>query len=268
MDVIPLLEALLEALLILALCGLIFGVLAKLFACNPNRRVFVSKPIGTDLLYSAFGVLYVGLVPAGTSIATGHLLGPDSDHLRDPIGILSSTPQWAQIALLMIITDFCQYWVHRAFHTRLLWPFHAIHHCATDVNWTTAFRVHPVNYLVTTTFLAICAHVVGFSALTFTAALAHANLNWKFGPLKYALVSPVYHRWHHTTHGFTRDTNFAALLPVWDIVFGTFRLPYGVLPENYGADGIPDNLLGQLLHPFRVTAASVYKNKENRFAPR
>jgi sterol desaturase/sphingolipid hydroxylase (fatty acid hydroxylase superfamily) len=37
-----------------------------------------------------------------------------------------------------------------------------------------------------------------------TSCLVHANLNWTFGPLRYVLVSPVFHRWHHARRSATR----------------------------------------------------------------
>jgi sterol desaturase/sphingolipid hydroxylase (fatty acid hydroxylase superfamily) len=40
---------------------------------------------------------------------------------------------------------------------------------------------------------------------------------------------------------------------VWDILFGTFRMPENELPGNYGADDqlIPQEIGGQLAYPFR-----------------
>jgi sterol desaturase/sphingolipid hydroxylase (fatty acid hydroxylase superfamily) len=81
----------------------------------------------------------------------------------------------------------------------------------------------------------------------------HANLNWTLGPFKYAIATPVFHRWHHTSLKEGGDTNFAGTFPVWDILFGTFRMPDNVLPDNYGVDDqvIPDEIGGQLAYPFR-----------------
>ena len=53
----------------------------------------------------------------------------------------------------------------------------------------------------------------------------HANLDWDWGPLRSFLVSPRFHRWHHTSEEEARDKNFAGLLPLWDILFGTYYMP-------------------------------------------
>ena len=63
-----------------------------------------------------------------------------------------------ELAIMLVATDLAQYGLHRALHTRRLWPFHAVHHSAPDVNWTTTFRSHPVNYLLLNASLSVQAH--------------------------------------------------------------------------------------------------------------
>jgi sterol desaturase/sphingolipid hydroxylase (fatty acid hydroxylase superfamily) len=130
------------------------------------------------------------------------------------------------------------------------------------VDWTTAYRFHPVNmwlgsFLVTTIMLylgvspAVLLFLVPFD--TTTAAFVHANLNWTLGPLKYVVATPVFHRWHHTSLDEGGNTNFAPLLAVWDVLFGTFYIPAHKLPSRYGIDepAYPQGFLGQFVHPFR-----------------
>jgi sterol desaturase/sphingolipid hydroxylase (fatty acid hydroxylase superfamily) len=254
------------ALLLLVICALIFGGLGKLFACNRDAPVFFSRAILLDYAYCSLGVAYVALVPAcvalvATSFFPGsHAVAPAAIHTD--YGWLSRLPLAVQIAVLLLATDFVQYWFHRGFHHRgWLWEIHAVHHGAQEVNWTTAFRVHPLNYLVSNILLAIVARLLGFSPATFLFAaplsvlsnmLAHANLNWTFGPLRHGLVSPVFHRWHHTLAEDSRDANFGTMFAIWDVAFGTYQMPRGCLPETYGAEGVPRGMFGQLLHPFRL----------------
>jgi sterol desaturase/sphingolipid hydroxylase (fatty acid hydroxylase superfamily) len=81
----------------------------------------------------------------------------------------------------------------------------------------------------------------------------HANLNWALGPLKYVVATPVFHRWHHTRPEEAGNANFGSLLSLWDVLFGTFRMPGNKLPLRYGIDepGYPQGFLDQLAHPFR-----------------
>jgi hypothetical protein len=46
--------------------------------------------------------------------------------------------------------------------------------------------------------------------------------------------------------------NFAGLLPLWDVIFGTYYLPRDRSPSSFGTDTpVPPGLLGQLVFPFR-----------------
>ena len=69
-----------------------------------------------------------------------------------------------------------------------------------------------------------------------TALFVHANLNWTFGPLKYVIATPVFHRWHHGPPHLGGNKNFAPTFALWDYLFGTFYMPEGELPKEYGVD--------------------------------
>jgi sterol desaturase/sphingolipid hydroxylase (fatty acid hydroxylase superfamily) len=87
--------------------------------------------------------------------------------------------------------------------------------------------------------------------LTFYAIFLHANVNWDFGPLRSVIATPVFHRWHHSREPEAWDKNFAGLLPIWDILFGTYYMPKGRWPENFGiCEPMPKGYLGQLWEPF------------------
>jgi sterol desaturase/sphingolipid hydroxylase (fatty acid hydroxylase superfamily) len=242
---------------LLAGCFLVFGVLGRLFPCNPGRPLFFSRSIGLDLGYCVLGLLYAGVGPLAAAAFSASPAGP---YIRNLAGAqLAGLPTPAQLAILLAATDFAQYWLHRAFHDRRLWPFHAVHHSAPDVNWTTTFRTHPVNFLALNASLGMLAKALGFSEVTllvaspiffFSGALTHANLNWTFGPLRYVAASPVFHRWHHGADAASQAKNFAPMFPVWDLMFGTFYMPRGRLPDVFGAEGVPAGLFGQLAHPF------------------
>jgi sterol desaturase/sphingolipid hydroxylase (fatty acid hydroxylase superfamily) len=244
-------------LALLAGCFALFGGLGGLFPCNRGRPLFVSRSIGLDLGYCLLGLLYAGVGPLAAAAVEAT---PAGAWLQRASGAeLRALPTAAQLALLLVATDFGQYWLHRAFHDRRLWPIHAVHHSASDVNWTTTFRTHPVNYLALNASLGVAAVALGFSELTlllaapifyFSGALTHANLNWTFGPLRYVAASPVFHRWHHSADPAMQASNFAPMFAVWDVMFGTFHMPHGRLPETFGAEGVPDDLLSQLIYPF------------------
>ena len=47
--------------------------------------------------------------------------------------------------------------------------------------------------------------------------------------------------------------NFAGLFPIYDVMFGTFYMPRGRQPRNFGIYGevMTESFIGQLLYPFR-----------------
>jgi len=65
----------------------------------------------------------------------------------------------------------------------------------------------------------------------------HANINVKFGKLKYFLNSPELHLWHHANHIDVFHANFSTKFALWDYMFGTVYdpgHPPGNKPENWG----------------------------------
>jgi sterol desaturase/sphingolipid hydroxylase (fatty acid hydroxylase superfamily) len=159
--------------------------------------------------------------------------------------------------------DIIQYWLHRLFHADALWPFHAVHHSAEQVDWSTAYRFHPVNFVIYSTCAYGLLQCLGFSPLTFViigpfnlvmGSLVHANLDWDFGPFRAVLASPVFHRWHHVKDPAVRNKNFAPTFPVLDVIFGTYYMPKGVLPSDYGCEDVPLHFTGQMIWPFLAYA--------------
>ena len=55
-----------------------------------------------------------------------------------------------------------------------------------------------------------------------------------------------------SAHPEAHDTNFAGFLPLWDLVFGTYRMPKGERPVRYGiGESLPDSWWAHLCSPFR-----------------
>lgn len=174
----------------------------------------------------------------------------------------STWPIWVQLPCVLVLSDFTGYWLHRLFHKGWLWRVHAVHHSSRELDWLAAVRLHPLNELITRVAQVLPFYVLGFSPLVLAgvapflslyAILLHANVNWSFGPLRYVIASPRFHRRHHTSEEEGLDKNFAGLLPVWDLLFGTFYMPHGKPPQKFGivGDDMPQSLWGQLLYPFK-----------------
>ena len=148
-------------------------------------------------------------------------------------------PLWSQAILFLVAVGLHVYWLHRMFHGGAFWKYHAIHHSSEDLDWISAARFHPVNLFLGTIAVDVILlmagiaeyHALGRTLHDLHSAFVHANLNWTLGPFKYVLATPVFHRWHHTSLEQGGNTNFAGTFPLWDILFGTFRMPENRFPK-------------------------------------
>lgn len=261
-------ERLLRAALLFGICVVLFFVLESWRPSKPMQTKlrpglgmdcafwFVTPAISQVLSISAIAAVVVPCY-----LLLGRPLTWES--ISHGFGPLAALPLWAQGLLAIAIGDFIGYWTHRAlFHSAKLWDFHAIHHSSETLDWLSANRIHPLNDVGSRVCQALPILLLGLSPiavemyvpfLTVYVALIHANVNWDYGPLKYWIASPAFHRWHHTRDRDGLDKNFAGLFPIFDILFGTFYLPPRKRPDNFGLDGEPLELdfARQLLYPFR-----------------
>jgi sterol desaturase/sphingolipid hydroxylase (fatty acid hydroxylase superfamily) len=227
-----------------------------------DTRVDVAYWFFTPLVTRAVTRVSLGVVFLVIAWSQGHTL----DELRQLATTrqtwASSLPLGVQVPLILLLADVLAYATHRLFHARWLWPFHAIHHSSTTVDWLSSVRLHPVNDVIARVVQVLPLYWMGLNAvalaafvpfLTFYALLLHANVNWSFGPLRFVIASPVFHRWHHTSEEEGLDRNFAGLFPFIDLAFGTFYMPEGRQPRRFGILGgsVPDGLVKQLVYPFR-----------------
>jgi len=243
-------------------------------ACNPGRTWWRNPGLITDICYMVVipfvaPYLRLSLMVMGAGVLSGVMTNQEiNDYFVHGLGPLGGLPFWGQVLAYVVISDFLLYWTHRIFHGATMWRFHAVHHSAEEIDWTTAYRFHPVNMWLGASLVTVFMLFLGVSPTvllflvpfdTTTAAFVHANLNWTLGPLKYVVATPVFHRWHHTPLDQGGNTNFAPLLSVWDVLFGTFSMPEHKLPSHYGIDepAYPQGFIGQLVHPFRTMVVQV-----------
>jgi sterol desaturase/sphingolipid hydroxylase (fatty acid hydroxylase superfamily) len=257
-----------KVLPITLMLAIVFSVLSHFWACNPGKPWWQKRELVTDMVYWFFvpvfaRVLRIGLLVLGAGVifkihdADELIAFYDNGH-----GPLAQLPEWLQGLLFLVLSDFLLYWTHRLFHGGEFWKYHAVHHSSEELDWISAARFHPINLILGTIAVDVILLMAGISPnvmiwvgpfTTFHSAFVHANLSWTLGPLKYVLATPVFHRWHHTPMDEGGNTNFAGTFPVWDILFGTFRMPEGQLPTTYGKDeaAMPGEFAGQLAFPFR-----------------
>ncbi len=164
----------------------------------------------------------------------------------------------------LIVLDFWAYWVHRAYHEIApMRRLHRVHHLDEHLDTTSAVRFHPgevalsaVLRMAPIALLAIpFSHVVIFeTALLAASFFHHSNVRLPRTIEKAAasiIVTPSIHWVHHHAVPADTNSNYAAILSVWDRVFGT-RSPTRRTPDmKIGLQGVEDkSLSGLLCAPF------------------
>ncbi len=141
------------------------------------------------------------------------------------------------IIISFITLDFFGGWlVHITEHKLyFLWRFHVVHHADNNVDVTTGLRHHPIESVLRGIFFFLGIFVSGApmyavmifqTILILSAAFIHANISmprWLDGILSYVFVSPNMHKVHHHWQQPYTDSNYGAILSIWDRLFGTYK---------------------------------------------
>lgn len=144
---------------------------------------------------------------------------------------------WALATIAsLVIFDLAIYWQHRAFHHwALLWRAHRVHHTDTGFDVTLGVRFHPFEILLSFGYKLLVIAVFGMAAdavaiyeisLLAFSLFTHANL--ALPPrvdraLRRLIVTPDFHRIHHSIHADELNANFGNILSIWDRLFATAR---------------------------------------------
>jgi sterol desaturase/sphingolipid hydroxylase (fatty acid hydroxylase superfamily) len=246
---------------------LVLGPIFSLFQWRcpaTQNKPLLSRERATDFYYWLLSPLFTGALTRASLLGFIGLIAFLRNEVLFPESLLffNSTPLWLQGVFALLVADFVGYWSHRMRHQRYLWPFHAIHHSAKSLDWLAAARMHPVDDILDNFLIGIALVLLGFDYSVIFALgpffilhtiMLHANVSWDFGPLKYVLVSPYFHRWHHADDRRARSKNFSGIFSFYDKLFGTLYFPEKRQPASFGAGdaAVPAHLIEQLLYPFR-----------------
>jgi sterol desaturase/sphingolipid hydroxylase (fatty acid hydroxylase superfamily) len=234
-----------------------------------RRRAFARGHVHDGsffLLYASVVVPVMTLLSVGFAALMGHARWIEAPWT-------ASWPRWLVVATTLVAMDACNWIAHYCDHRiSTLWRFHAVHHSQEELSVLTSFRAHP--FMHTTGFLLATVPVVALAGDTSLApwlittyvclgTLPHANVDWSFGPVGRVVVSPAYHRVHHSLEG-PFGANLGVVLVIWDVlarraVFperhrqvartGLAGRPYPVEQEDGRSRGLP-LLAAQLVGPF------------------
>ena len=233
----------------------LFGALAILLAYlilrplewwRPVERWNDRRAVRTDIVYTLVNrlgiipaVLFLVLTPMGAAI-DGYLrfkgyIPPSLEQMFPP---LLAFPLLTFLVYVVVI-DFGEYWRHRLQH-RLSWwwALHSLHHDQRQMTLWSDDRNHFLDNILAAMWTGAIAMLIGVTpsefplvliAFRLIESLSHSNVRLGFGVLTPLMVGPQYHRLHHAVEHAqapfdrARGCNFAVILPVWDVLFGTCR---------------------------------------------
>lgn len=217
--------------------AMLLGVLAMMATWEwvaPRRALSVSKAYRWS---NNFGVIALGtlltrlVVPAG---AVGLAVFVESQGW----GLLQvvNLPLWLTVLIAIVVLDFTIWAQHVMFHAiPTLWRLHRMHHADLDIDVTTGLRFHPLEILLSFGIKATVIVALGVPAvavllfeiiLSSLAMFNHSNVRMPLvvdRVLRLLIVTPDFHRVHHSWYPHETNSNFGFNLSLWDRIMGTYR---------------------------------------------
>ncbi|MCV2402414.1 sterol desaturase family protein [Marinomonas sp. C2222] len=143
-------------------------------------------------------------------------------------------PFFLEVIVGVVFLDFSVYIQHVASHKiPLLWRLHKVHHADRDIDVTTGVRFHPLEAMLSMVYKCgvvlllgpLALAVVIFEVLLNASAMFnHANLRLPKlmdSILRKVIVTPDFHRVHHSVYVEETDSNYGFFLSIWDRLCGT-----------------------------------------------
>lgn len=218
----------------LVIAGAAFVFFALLETARPQRALELGRTTrwSGNLGVFATDLLLIGLPLQGLAFTV--LIWAETHQ----VGIMNwlDMPFAVRALIGFLALDALFYFQHRLSHSLpVLWRLHRVHHADTEMDVSTANRVHPLESLWLT-FLRVClAIALGIPivviivfqiALNIVSIFNHANLkipDWLDRIIRWIIVTPNMHETHHSAHDADYDTNFSFIFSFWDRIFGTYK---------------------------------------------
>lgn len=242
--------------------GFMYAPLERAFPHRRTQRLFRPE-WREDLFYYLVSSMFVQML-SFLALAPQEFVNAHTNNWDAFRAGVASLPWLVQFLIVLVASDLAQYWFHRLFHKiPFLWGFHAVHHSAKSMDWLAGSRMHFVEIILLRSVTSLPLFTLGFSPSVMQAYIAfvyiwsgllHANVGGDFDRLGHWVATPRFHHWHHGLEREAFDVNFAIHFPFLDKLFGTFHLPAGRWPQNYGIpEDVPKSYWRQLLYPWTRT---------------
>jgi sterol desaturase/sphingolipid hydroxylase (fatty acid hydroxylase superfamily) len=214
-----------------------FGIIFELWERRrPAHGLHRRSQLGRDVFAIVVAVAAINASRFGLFALLGWLQADT----RFAIDAVRALPGAAKVGIGIVVMDFILYWLHRSMHRfDVLWRTHEWHHSIEELYWFSGLRtsclhvfIYAIPQVVVPFFvlkLSALEAGIGFSIGVLVQFWAHSNVDVSLGPLDWLIISPAYHRIHHS-YTKNRDMNLGTSFTIWDRVFGTFVDPRTVEP--------------------------------------
>lgn len=194
-----------------------------------NKQEFV-----TDLYYSVLSATMIAWL-------TQKLAEEPLTAMKTSLGLNTAwagdLPWLVQVALVIFLIEFGQYWMHRLMHNWTpFWLTHAPHHHITQLNAAKGAVGNPIElFLISLSVVALfdfdkTAIFAALNTMGVISVFAHANVRAD-PPIWYSFFFTTirHHSLHHSTDYESTRCNYGNSLILLDRIFGTYREGEGVL---------------------------------------
>lgn len=144
-------------------------------------------------------------------------------------------PTWLEIVLAMLFLDAAIWAQHLVMHhVPFLWAIHRVHHADEDLDASSGIRFHPFEQILSLGFKLAVIALLGADPLAVflfelilngSAMFNHASISlpvWADRLLRLSIVTPDFHRIHHSIRKAETNSNFGFCLSIWDRMFRTY----------------------------------------------
>ena len=241
----------------------IFALLEGVAPRDPSPAMRVRR-WPANVVLTAMNIVVLSTLPVGIVAAADWAQGARLGLLH----MIEVSP-WAAFAIGFLGRAFLSWGTHYLNHkVPFLWAIHRVHHADTRLDVSTTVRFHPLEFVFTTPLTLAGVVLLGAPPVAIliyelmdagVTVFSHANVRlpwWVDRPLRLFIVTPDVHRVHHSSHQPETDSNYGAVLTIWDRVLGTYRRKSAedLAAQETGLSETQDsrsrNLLWLLILPF------------------
>lgn len=240
----------------------------SLFKFLFNPKTYIHKSTWQDMAIFVFNGFFFSGILASLIISVPFYVQLTVNSLSSITGTVPTANQpstvittLAHTLVFILCLDFNAFFSHYLQHKiPTLWAFHKVHHSAEVLNPLTAYRMHPVDLILSSILFSLILgltygvsrfytgteptmfEILGINIFLFSYFLLGYNLRhssiWLNYPnwLSYLLISPAQHQIHHSQNPVHFDKNMGLIFSFWDRAFGTLYTPKQYEHIDYGID--------------------------------